>query len=106
MSRRSRFVVSHPRARTSREDGARKSGLLFQQAPLGLGAVPDSCMGMACGGGSGDGVKPTRLFWHCWMVVEPGLAGEGSDGMDLSGLLKLNAVVISPTVDRRQADRL
>src|SRR3954447_26858183 len=30
---------------------------------------------------------------------------EGSNGTDVSGLVKLNAVVISPTVARRHADR-
>src|SRR5579872_1787997 len=46
---------------------------------------------------------PTRLARHCWTIR--GIAGavEGKFGTDEFGAAKLNALVRSPTVARRQA---
>ncbi len=39
------------------------------------------------------------------MTVEIAPVVEGNEGMDVSGLVKLKALVMSPTVERRHAER-
>src|SRR5579863_1921756 len=61
---------------------------------------------MVCGVGRVNPVKPTRLLAHSVRMDWRAATVEGSAGMDVSGLVKLNALVMSPTVARRQAERL
>src|SRR2546427_174950 len=46
-----------------------------------------------------------RLLVHSVMMDGIAATGEGSDGIEVFGLVKLNALVMSPTVARRQADK-
>ena len=48
---------------------------------------------------------PVRFVTHADIVWDIAVMGEGRFGMDWSGVLKLNALLISPTVARRQALR-
>jgi len=60
---------------------------------------------MDCGAGSVYPEKPTRFASH-WLITldRPAVVG-GSGGIEVSGLVKLKALVRSPTVERRHAER-
>jgi hypothetical protein len=74
-----------------------------QHGPLGLRGVATSCEGCVCGFGTGYELAPASVVAHCWMTSGAAETGEGRGGTELSGDVKLNAVVRSPTVARRHA---
>jgi hypothetical protein len=43
-------------------------------------------------------MKPARFALHSAVIVDMSAEVVGNDGMDVSGFLKLNALVMSPTV--------
>ena len=51
-------------------------------------------------------MKPARLLAHSARIAGSAAVVEGNVGTDVSGLLKLRAFVMSPTVARRHADKL
>src|SRR5580700_3446097 len=53
-----------------------------------------------------NGVVPARLPAHCEIACVSPCRVDGKLGIDWSGLLKLSALVKSPTVARRQALKL
>src|ERR1700733_3090745 len=73
--------------------------------PLGRVGVPASCVGELCGFGIAGGTVPARFAAHSVSTCEIAATGEGRLGIELFGALKLNALVISPTVARRHALR-
>ena len=91
----------------SRKDGARESFRYerFQHLPLGRDGRACFLRGHGLRLGRLNGVKPTRLASHWVMTVEIAALADGSDGIDVSGLVKLKALVMSPTVARRHAER-
>jgi len=60
---------------------------------------------MVCVVGSGYCVNPAKFASHDEITEESAGAVAGSDGADVSGFEKLNALVRSPTVDLRHAER-
>ena len=76
-----------------------------QQLPFGRTGLPASCVGMVCCAGNCGGENPTRFPAHSVIVPPSDVLGVGSEGTDVSTLLKLNAVVMSPTAPLRHADR-
>src|SRR5579859_3665285 len=61
---------------------------------------------MVCVAGSCRGAKPARLAVHSVRTLAEMVDSEGRPGTDVSTLLKLKALVKSPTAARRQAERL
>src|SRR5258708_6099586 len=61
---------------------------------------------MAWGVGGWEAVKPARLLVQEGMAAGRAAAVDGNAGIGVSGLVKLKALVMSPTVARRQAERL
>jgi hypothetical protein len=60
---------------------------------------------MACAAGRVKPVNPARLLAHSVRMEGMAATVEGRDGMEVSGLVKLKALVMSPTVARLHALR-
>ena len=62
-------------------------------------------MGIVCCAGNCGGENPRRFPAHSVIVLAAAVLVAGNDGTEVSTLWKLNAVVMSPTADRRHAER-
>src|SRR5579863_6001652 len=67
--------------------------------------APDSCVGSDCGFGIGYVPVPVRASMQPLITAASAARGVGRAGTEVSGFEKLKAEVMSPTSERRQAER-